>query len=112
MWLKVFNINCCIFYLYSKMDSFLIWGEFKIVLLNSGSPNLPLHKHYINLSPKYSRKAYSSFLFLDEFAYIISEEKFYINGEKERGKESSSFLPHSLEGLGELGAQSWTQPTV
>lgn len=72
MGLKVFKINC-IFYLYSKMASFVIWGEFKIVLMKSRRPNLHPHKHEINFSPKCSRKADLSFLFLDEFAYIISE---------------------------------------
>ena len=77
------------------MASLVIWGKFKILPLKSRSPNLHPHKHEINLSPKCSRKADSNFLFLDELAYSISEEKFYIYRERERGKETSSFLPHS-----------------
>lgn len=110
MGLKIFNINCCILYLYSKTASFIIWSKFKIVPLKSRSPNLYPHKHDIGLSPKCSRKADSSFLFLDEFAYIISEDIFYIYREREREKESSSFLPHGPKRLGEMGAQSRTQP--
>ena len=94
------------------MATFVIWGKFKIVLLKSWSPNLHPHKHKINLSPKCCQKADLSFLFLDEFAYVISEENFYIYRERERGKESSSFLPHSPKRLGEMEAQSRTQPTV
>lgn len=112
MGLKVFNINCCIFYLYSKVANFIIWGKFKIVPLKSQSPNLHPHKHEINLSPKCSQKTDSSFLFLGEFAYIISEENFYIYRKRERGKESSSFLSHSPKRLDEMGTQSRTQPTV
>lgn len=107
MGLKVFNIDCCISYLYSKMASFVIRSIFKIVPLKSQSLDLHPHKHEIDLSPKCSWKAQSSFLFLDELAYIISEEKFYIYREGELPFPT----PYSQEAERD-GGQSRTQPMV
>lgn len=76
------------------MASFIIWGKFKIVLLKSQSPQ----EHKISLSKVFSENL--SFLFLDEFIYIISEDIFYKYRKRERGKESSSFLPHKPKRVG------------
>lgn len=67
------------------MASFIIWGKFKIVLLKSQSPNLHPRKHKISLSKVFSENL--SFLFLDEFIYILSEEIFYKYRKREREGE-------------------------
>lgn len=51
-----------------------------------------------------------SFLFLDEVIYIISEEIFYKYRKRERGKESSSFLPCNPKRVSKWGPRVGHSP--
>lgn len=56
-------------------------------------------------------ESWAEFL-VSRWVCLHSEEIFYMYRERERRKESSSFLLHSPKRLGKMGAQSWTEPPV